>query len=185
MADYPPKKNVAFDFAICLYNSLGLVVTNAPLAIGDVSVSTDFGAVGNITTLPIVLPALSDQVKVSLSALEMNGDVVHVWFRDQTLPKAWMDCDFTIITAAAQMGDVATLGTGAIAYVITATDPGAIPLDGVHVWVSTDLAGTNIVAAGYTDALGHVTFMLDVGNYFAWKQLAGYNFTNPEAFAVP
>ena len=29
-----------------------------------------------------------------------------------------------------------------------------------------------------------VSFLLDAGTYYAWKQLAGYNFTNPEAFTV-
>lgn len=77
------------------------------------------------------------------------------------------------------------LGSGSNAYVVTVKDPGLLPLDGAHVWVSTDLAGANVIASGYSDALGNVTFMLDAGNYFVWKQLAGYNFTNPEAFVVP
>lgn len=65
----------------------------------------------------------------------------------------------------------------------TVTD-GVNPLDGVNVWVSTDIGGSNIVAQGYTDALGQVTFMLDPGTYYFWKQLAGYTFTNPQADTV-
>lgn len=74
-------------------------------------------------------------------------------------------------------------GAGAISWTVT-VDDGANPLDGVEVWVTTDLAGLNIVASGTTDALGEVDFMLDAGDYYFWKQLSGYNFTNPEADTV-
>jgi hypothetical protein len=74
---------------------------------------------------------------------------------------------------------------GAIAYTITVDTPGGLPIDGVNVWVSTDIAGVNVIFNGYTNALGIVIPMLDAGNYFAWKQKAGFTFVNPEAFAVP
>lgn len=62
---------------------------------------------------------------------------------------------------------------------------GGVPIDGVDVWVTTDLAGTNVIARGYTNALGLIVFYLDPGTYYAWKALAGYTFTNPESFTVP
>jgi len=76
-------------------------------------------------------------------------------------------------------------GPGAAPYVITINDPGGNPLDGVNVWISTDLAGVNVIANGFTDSFGNVTFMLDAGTYYAWKQLAGYSFTNPQEFSAP
>lgn len=77
------------------------------------------------------------------------------------------------------------VGGGAIAHTITVTD-GANPLDGAEVWISTDAAGVNVIAGTLTtDAFGQATFMLDAGNYYAWVQLAGYNFGNPTAFTVP
>jgi len=76
-----------------------------------------------------------------------------------------------------------SLGSGASTWPITVND-GANPLDGVDVWISTDIGGTNVIVRGYTDALGLITFYLDPGNYYAWKSLAGYNFTNPELFTV-
>jgi hypothetical protein len=54
----------------------------------------------------------------------------------------------------------------------------------VDVWITTDEAGENIVARSYTDASGQVTFMLDAGDYYLWKQLGGYTFTNPEEITV-
>lgn len=79
----------------------------------------------------------------------------------------------------------AAAAAGAVAYAITINDSGGLPIDGVNVWISTDIAGVNVVFNGFTNALGLVTPLLDAGNYFSWKQKAGYAFTNPEAFSVP
>jgi hypothetical protein len=76
-------------------------------------------------------------------------------------------------------------GPGAAPYEIIINDPDGNPLDGVNVWITTDLAGANIIFNGFTDTFGKVTPMLDAGDYFAWKQLAGYTFTNPQAFSAP
>lgn len=76
-----------------------------------------------------------------------------------------------------------SLGSGAVSWEVT-VDDGTDPLDGVDVWVTTDLAGANVVARGQTDDLGAVTFLLDAGDYYFWKQLAGYSFTNPELTTV-
>jgi len=76
------------------------------------------------------------------------------------------------------------VGSGSSSKTLTIEAPVGTPKDGVVVWISTDIGGSNVVASGVTDAFGHVTFMLDPGTYFAWKQLAGVNFTNPESFVV-
>ncbi len=76
-------------------------------------------------------------------------------------------------------------GSGSTSCTITVQDAGASPLDGAAVWVSTDAAGSNVIAGTqYTNASGQATFLLDDGSYYAWKQLSGYNFTNPEPFTV-
>lgn len=77
-----------------------------------------------------------------------------------------------------------TLGPGSTAITVTIND-GVNPLDGVDVWLTTDVAGTDTIARGNTDALGNITFMLDAGTYYVWKQLAGYTFTNPNTLVVP
>ena len=74
-------------------------------------------------------------------------------------------------------------GSGSTSTTVTVND-GVNPIDGVDVWISTDSAGTNVIARGSTGALGTVVFMLDAGTYYAWKQLAGYDFTNPQSFTV-
>jgi hypothetical protein len=77
------------------------------------------------------------------------------------------------------------LGAGAISTTITVKTTGGDPLDGAAVWITTDAAGTNVIAGKlYTNASGVVTFMLDAGTYYVWRQLSGYNFTNPQAITV-
>ena len=107
-----------------------------------------------------------------------NGDILRVYL--QGLPADTVTPD---ITTEFWVDESATLGPGAIAWDITIND-GATPLDGVDVWISTDLLGNNLIARGTTDDNGVVTFLLDAGTYYAWKQLAGYASTNPEAFTV-
>ncbi|HEY4720863.1 MAG TPA: hypothetical protein VII92_03390, partial [Anaerolineae bacterium] len=70
------------------------------LAIGDVKVTIDGGALSNISTSPLVGPASSIWVKLNLAASEMNGDVIGVQCIDQTSPKEWLDLAFAIPTTA-------------------------------------------------------------------------------------
>lgn len=86
-------------------------------------------------------------------------------------------------TAGKKLADLSSGGSGAVLETVTVTVSG-LPRDGVEVWVTTDLAGLNVVANGVTDALGEVDFLLDAGTYFVWKQLAGVNFTNPQTMVV-
>ena len=59
-------------------------LTNPTLAAGDVKVSKDGGAYTNIATLPTTYPTGSNTIIVSLSATEMEAEVVVVRFTDQT-----------------------------------------------------------------------------------------------------
>jgi hypothetical protein len=99
-----------------------------------------------------------------------------------------------IVTGAVTVEDVLALlygaqasggsGGGAISFTATINVDGQ-PADGVEVWISTNLEGTNVIAGTLvTDAFGVAVFMLDAGTYFLWKQKSGCNFTNPEEIVV-
>lgn len=109
-----------------------------------------------------------------------NTDVVKVYLvglaADTTTPD--VTCEFWDM-----LGDVQTLGGGSTTTPITIND-GVNPLDGVDVWASTDSGGNNVVARGYTNASGLVTFYLDPATYYIFKTLAGYTFTNPSTLVV-
>ena len=98
----PPKKNEDFLIRISLedYMNPGNFKSNPTIAAGDFKVTTDAGGLGNLTTLPSVSPAASVLVLISLSAGEMNGDVITVVGIDQTSPKEWSDFVLSIPTTA-------------------------------------------------------------------------------------
>lgn len=86
-------------------------------------------------------------------------------------------------TLPATLATLSSEGPGSSANVITIND-GTNPVENAQVWVTTDSAGSNIIAGTLmTNSLGTVTFMLDVGvTYYLWVQKDGYNFTNPSTY---
>lgn len=74
-------------------------------------------------------------------------------------------------------------GTGSVSVPIQITN-GSVGLDGAKVWATTDVEGTNVVVLGFTNAFGNITFLLDPGTYYIWKELSGYTFPNPSTKVV-
>jgi len=110
-----PLIGVAYTFTAYLDDALspGMLCIDPPLAIGDVQVSLDNGALTNITTLPVVTPAGSSAVVVTLSIAEMTVvDQVAVFFHDPD--GVWGDQIWTITptaTAPARIGNAMTLSS--------------------------------------------------------------------------
>lgn len=76
-------------------------------------------------------------------------------------------------------------GAGATEFVYTlTTDPGGDPIADADIWVTSDAAGTTVLASGRTDQYGIITFYLDPGTVYIWRQKSGYNFTNPDTETV-
>ena len=85
---YPCVKNHAsgyiFYVGLISQASTKSLQGSATLAAGDVKVSIDGGALANLGTLPVVTPAASKSIKVTLSQAEINGDNIIVIFADAT-----------------------------------------------------------------------------------------------------
>jgi len=80
---------------------------------------------------------------------------------------------------------VGAIGTGETSWTYTLTETGTgDPIADAEIWVTTDLAGNNIVYDGQTDVNGQVTFYLTPGTYYVWRRKAGYTFTNPDTEVV-
>ncbi|MDP1675669.1 MAG: hypothetical protein Q8L88_02295 [Bacteroidota bacterium] len=96
----PPVKNEEFKIRIALPNvdGSGAFKSNPTIAAGDFKVDKDGAGLNNLTTLPTVDPAGSVLVLISLSATEMNADVVTIVCIDQTNPKEWLDFVLSIPT---------------------------------------------------------------------------------------
>jgi hypothetical protein len=74
-------------------------------------------------------------------------------------------------------------GSSALEYTVTDSISGQ-PIEGVLVKVTTDVAGDNQVAVGYTNISGIVTFQLQTGTYYLWLSKSGYSFSNPDTEVV-
>lgn len=96
----PPVKGEDFVIRIALASmgTDGSFQANPTIAAGDFKVDKDGGGYSNLATLPSVDPAGGVLVKITLSAAEMNADVVSVTAIDQTSPKEWADFAFSIPT---------------------------------------------------------------------------------------
>jgi hypothetical protein len=76
-------------------------------------------------------------------------------------------------------------GSGAIEWVYTLTEAGTgAPIVEADVWVTADSAGSVLLASGRTNGSGEVTFYLDAGAVYVWRQKAGWNFVNPDVELV-
>ena len=146
--------------------------------VAAVKVDTAAILVDTGTTLDGRIPAalVSGRMDSSVGAMAANV------FTAAAVATGAIDADALATDAVAEIA-AGISGAGSVSTVITVND-GSNPLDGVHVWVTTDLAGANAVASGYTNTGGTVTLLLDVGSYYVWMQLSGYTFTNPQALTV-
>lgn len=76
-------------------------------------------------------------------------------------------------------------GPGGIAWEVTVNDSEGDPIGDVGCWVSTDAAGSNVIAGTlYTTEFGIVTFMLNAGTYYLWRNSTSHDFTNPQIMVV-
>jgi hypothetical protein len=81
-------------------------------------------------------------------------------------------------------GGIVGVGTGIIPWPVVCEVAG-VPQDGVEVWVSTDSSGSTVVAGPVqTDIYGRVTFYLNAGTYYVWRQLGGFDYVNPQTMVV-
>ena len=77
-------------------------------------------------------------------------------------------------------------GAGAVEWRYTLTESGSgAPIADADVWATTDSAGANVVAGGRTNQSGQLTFYLDSGTIYVWRQKSGYNFANPDVEVIP
>jgi hypothetical protein len=96
----PPVKNEDFLIRVALedYANPGNFKSSPTIAAGDFKVAVDATALANLATLPSVSPGSTVCVLLTLSATEMNGDVITIVGVDQTAPKEWADIVISIPT---------------------------------------------------------------------------------------
>ena len=100
-----PKKGVAYDFPMYVRDAADVTIfrVNPTIAAGDFQVSIDDGAFNNLATLPSVLPAGSERVKVELSASERDGDKITV----RALDVAGGEWNMAVVSLEEAVADIA------------------------------------------------------------------------------
>jgi hypothetical protein len=122
---------------------------------------------------------IRDAMKLAPSAGAPAADSV-----DAHLDDILEDTDTTL---PALIGAILPYGVGTETVMIVSTDNAAAPLADVAVWVTTDAAGNNRVPTTgtlYSNALGSVTFYLDPGTYYVWRQGGNVPWVNPQTITV-
>jgi hypothetical protein len=115
------------------------------------------------------------QWAIDLTAGETNGDVIGLLFTHDDA----VSVHFTISTT------IPSAGAGAIAWTYTLTNSvTGLPIADADVWITTDLAGLNVIAQGKSDQNGVTTFQLDAGTVYVWRAKSGFTFTNPDTEEV-
>lgn len=119
---------------------------------------------------------------------EATADKDEILAATTAIKGATFDTSTDSLEAIRNRGDSAWLsqvGAGAITFTYTLTNSvGGTPIASAEVWVTTDVSGTNVIASGVTNGSGQVTFYLDAGTYYVWRQKSGWNFTNPDTEVV-
>lgn len=139
---------------------------------------------GSIDLLIDAIKAKTDNIPASPApASEYDTEMVRITANVAT--EAKQDIIDTIVDAIKVKTDTIG-GAGAIAKIYILNDSVAPfnPIADADVWVTTDRDGLNVIASGKTDALGKVTFYLDVGTVHIWRQKSGWDFVNPDTEVV-
>ena len=162
-------------------DGVSLVIPDAAGVVEAYLLSDVIGADGD--TLEI-LSDESDAVKADTAAILLDTDTMEADLKTYMLSDIiGADAD-TLETLSDQL-DVLGAGSGGTEETYTVTDDvTGFPIDGVHVWVSTDLAGANIIWDGFTNAAGVVKYYHDLvtgTTVYLWREVAGYSFVNPDS----
>jgi len=159
-----PKINTEYIFYVSLVSQADtkLFQANPTIAAGDFKVSTDGAAEANLTTLPVVTPAASKRVKITVSTTEMNGDNVSITASDAAGAE-WSDLTVNIQTSAQQIDDLSsqatqdTIDTNVDSILV---DTGTtIP---AQITALNDVAATDIVSAGAITTLTGAVVNVDL-----------------------
>ena len=118
----PAKRATEYIFYVSLVSQADtkLFQNNPTIAAGDFLVSTDGSSTTNLDTLPVVTPASSDSVKITVSVAEMTGDNVKIVASDAAGAQ-WCDQSWNIQTARLQMNDLDPADINTAASAPTAT----------------------------------------------------------------
>ena len=123
----------------------------------------------------------------AIGASELAADAVtEIQAGLSTLTAAQIDTQLSTTHGAGAWGSSGGAGAFSVPLTIKESDNTTLIAECDVVITTTNTApSTNVYASGRTNANGVVTFLLDAGTYYIWRQKAGLNFTdNPKTLTV-
>jgi len=170
---------------------IGVHVNHADLKVTLINCSFDTASAGNGSVYDIKVDAGTlTEIGCTYDSAKVSGTITSIGTQvadslNTYDPPTRAEATSDKVEIIEDIDAIPTAGAGATTKEYTVLDGDSNPIDGVEVWITTDIEGEHIIASGVTDALGKVTFYLDDGTYYFWSQKAGYNFTNPDIEEVP
>lgn len=156
--------NTAFtDFAMLTDSSTGSYLVNPTIAAGDVVAYLDSTYLGNLDTLPDVVPVAGKQVRIQGSAAETNGTKLTVLFHDQTIDSEWDDLvlyyDISTTLNLSREASINDAGASSSTFTTTLTGLGDNFLESgpILALVSGNLKSLSRPVTDYTSSTGSIT----------------------------
>ena len=194
------NSNGADELIVMINATVDTAITDASLATAAALATVDGNVDTLITNVPdiISLTNINAEVDTALADIHLDhllasadpgsivaNDSLRAKMSSNTGTYSEFDETTDSLEALAENQLANTLGTGAITftYRVENSQTGD-PVADVDVWVTTDAAGDNVIANDKTDQNGNVTFYLDAGTVYVWRQKSGWNFTNPDTEGV-
>lgn len=153
----------------------------------DASLPSDIGGSYAASTMSLEAnKSEHDATQTAVSAVSTSGG----WTddeKDEIRYRLGIDGDTSApLTNSPNLEIGGAAGSGSDLVTLTLKDGLGNVVSDAEVWISTDLAGTDVTAGTLrTNDLGKVTFMLDHGtSYYRWADKSGVNFTNPTQFTA-
>lgn len=173
------QSGLALDSVVAKEATLATVAGYLDTEIADIKAKTDLipaspAAVGSAMTLTSDYPLKTDlATKAEIAAINEKIDTI-----DSNVDAILVDTGTTI--PALINSDS---GAGTIQHTYTLEAPVGTPCADARIYLSTDSLKANIIHEGITNALGQVTFNVDlpVGTtVYLWRYKTGVDFVNPD-----
>ena len=136
------------------------------------------------SALTTLLAAIDDFVDTEVAAIKVVTDKLNTML--QTSGANYQYTTDALENAPAGGGGGGGNGVGAfeVELIIKLSNNTLVPECDVIVTTTNDRPDDNIAASARSDSSGTVTFMLDEGVYYVWRQRFGFQFSNPVTLTV-
>jgi hypothetical protein len=133
-----------------------------------------YGNAGNENTIATIDTNV-DSIETKVDTVDTNVDAILV---------DTANISTLVTTNLDQKVSLAGCGSGSITVPVYSEKDG-VGLDGVRVYITSDIAGSvRVTGDQYSDSEGETVWYLDAGTYYVWQFAQDANFSNPATMTV-